>query len=416
MLAWYALLFLQVFNKFGALRLIAVLILLIVITILSLRSLIVGHRIELPHPIALVGMLLIAWVITVSAVGPYPADSFHAVRKDLLPQVLMFSGGWLFIKSSSDAWRALGVVLAAFSMLTVLSVIEIVRYWSTVGFTIAIPHGHDQWTGGYGALGACLVPTTIAWAFMSGRAVRVRQTAVVFSLLAIALVILYWGRTHVLVMLLGIALVLLLARQWKLLIAASFCVAVCVALLAASTTSTIERYRSLLRSDTYTSNTGLSLRPALWQGTLDVIAQRPVLGYGYGWKKLAWAINDRGFAERWSAEKENSINLFLTDGKASYGRVNPHNYFLQVVFEIGIPGLILVLAFWSMLVWGGVGLLRHSTPEDMRGFTIAGVGFLAAYWASNFTNGLWVGGLANLSLAIGGMLIALSSMRHVDHS
>ncbi len=410
-LAWYALLFLQVFNKFGALRLLAALVLLATLTIMSIRNLIAEHRIGLPHSIALMGMLLTTWIITVSAVGPYPVDSLHALRKDLLTQILLFSGGWLFVNSSTDAWRALGVILVSFLTLTLLSVIEIVGYWSTAGFTTNIPHGHDQWTGGYGAIGAILVPATIAWAFMPGRATHMRQAALMFSLLAIVLVVLYWGRTHVIVMLLGIALILFLARQWRLLIAIFLSVAVCVVLLATSTTSTTERYRSLLHPQTYVSNIGLSMRPALWQGTLEVISQRPILGYGYGWKKLAWAINDQGFAALWSADKTNSFNIFLTNGKASYGRVNPHNYFLQVVFEIGIPGLVLVVTFWVMLMRHGIGLLRYSNPKDLHGFAIAGVGFLVTYWASNFTNGLWVGSLANLSLAVGGMLVALSCVK-----
>ena len=62
----------------------------------------------------------------------------------------------------------------------------------------------------------------------------------------------------------------------------------------------LSRYSSLSSHETYTTNQGLSQRISVWQGTIDVIKDRPFLGYGYGWKKLATVINENNFAEYWA--------------------------------------------------------------------------------------------------------------------
>ena len=150
----------------------------------------------------------------------------------------------------------------------------------------------------------------------------------------------------------------ILLRAWKSLAAVFFAIALAATWMSAqSNLGYLEKYRSLMQTDTYVTNQGLSLRLDVWSGVIELIEARPMLGYGYGWKKLAWAINDGGYAKRWRAEGSGKKAYFLGEEEtASYGKVNPHNYFLQVAFEIGIPGLLLVMGFWLSVFWLGLKL------------------------------------------------------------
>src|SRR5574343_1822115 len=93
---------------------------------------------------------------------------------------------------------------------------------------------------------------------------------------------------------------------------------------------------------------------------LDLLVLQMVVLVLFMDQTIMWAINDGGYAERWKANDPGKAAYFVgEETQASYGKVNPHNYFLQVAFEIGIPGLLLVLAFWGAVFWLGLkGVLR----------------------------------------------------------
>jgi O-antigen ligase len=408
--AWLALLALQPFNQFGALRQIAGLLLLVSLSITGWRAW-RERRFAMPRPgiVVATGLALAAWALAVSLLGPYPADSLQALRKALLVQALMVAGGLCYIRTTADLRRALAWALAGFAVLTLLSAGEVLNYWRDQGISLAIPRAHGDWWGGYGATGACMVSLLAGAWLLPGQTRVLRLGGLALAALAAVLVFLYWARTPLVVMVLGVCVVALFGKSWRLLGGIVVAGVLAALLLSSLPDERLDRYRSLLQGQTYVSNTGLSLRPALWQGMVEVIAERPLTGYGYGWKKLAWAINDGGFAARWQQEGGGKATYFLAGrDEASYGRVNPHNYFLQAAFEIGVPGLLLALAFWALLLKQAARLLARTAPPEHRALAVAVFGLVGAYWLSNFTNGQWEGGLANLTLALAAGVLALS--------
>ncbi len=415
--SWLLLLALQPFNQFGALRQISALVLT-----LSMFPLVwscakgVRFSAYLRDPMVSLGFLIALWITACSVLGPYPADSLNAMRKEFFVQALMFGSGLMLVRNLQDLGRAMAWVLAGFAALTVLSSGEILAYWRANGLTIEIPRTHRSWWGGYAAAAACMVTLLAGWLLMPARRRPELLVGAILGLAGIGLTILYLSRTPVVVLFLGVALVLFLARRWTWLAGWACAVSLLAALSFSNALAEFSphwgRYQSLTSSKTYVSNEGLSLRPALWQGMVELIEDRPASGYGYGWKKLAWAINEGGYAEKWRSEGGPKAAYFLNpDGLASYGRVNPHNYFLQVAFEIGLPGLALVLAWWAVLVGRALGMLR-SAGGDGRAMAVAVLGLVTAYWVSNLTNGHWQGGLANVTLALLAGLISVG--RHAD--
>lgn len=254
----------------------------------------------------------------------------------------------------------------------------------------------------------CL-PMIVAFAASTAATMQQRIVLGALVILGVLLTGLYGSRSPLLVVAISVIVLFGLLRAWKSLAAVFLVITLGAGWFASqSNLGYLEKYRSLADADTYVTNQGLSLRFDVWSGVVELIQERPLLGYGYGWKKLAWAINDGGFAERWKANDPGKAAYFLGEkDTASYGKVNPHNYFLQVAFEIGIPGLLLVMTFWLAVFWLGLKGLVRGPIENQRLRAVI-LTTLLAYMLGNFANGFWVGGLANMACALVGILIGLA--------
>lgn len=406
---WWGLLFIQPFEKFVAVKYLLMVGLLVMAIPLALRPEI-RQRLRSRNIVLGLGLAIVVWCIAVSAASPYAADSLHALPRDLLLQAELLLVGCLLVNSASQARTALWVIMAGFAAVSLLSGFEVASY--LMGHALSegqIPRSHRSFWGGYAAMACFCLPLVIAFAVSTAADLQQRLLLGVLVVLGVVLTGLYGSRSPLLVVAISVIVLFGLLRAWKALAAVFLVIALGAGWVATqSNLGYLEKYRSLGQGDTYVTNQGLSLRLDVWSGVVELIEARPLLGYGYGWKKLAWAINEGGYAERWKANDPGKAAYFLgEETHASYGKVNPHNYFLQVAFEIGIPGLLLVLAFWLAVFWQGLkGLVRG--PVEHQRLRVVILTTLLAYLLSNVANGFWVGGLANMACALVGILIGLT--------
>ena len=191
------------------------------------------------------------------------------------------------------------------------------------------------------------------------------------------------------------------ARRFRLLAAGAASVLVIGLVILQAKPDALMRYKTLLTPSTYTSNeyTAWNNRLAIWSGTFDMIKERPVLGYGYGWKKIDYAAKDMGFLEKWKEAKPETYGYF---SKGNYGSSNPHNLFLQIVFEVGVIGLVAFLAFWLSLI---VKAVRAGQPKLLK---LALLAVLVSYGLVNIANGLWSEAYGNLMLSFAAISVVLS--------
>jgi len=406
---WWVLLFIQPFEKFVAVKYLMMVGLLIAAVPLALRAEI-RQRLRSRNIVLGLALAIVVWCIAVSAASPYPADSLHALPRDLLLQAELLLVGGLLVTGPKQARTALWMIMAGFAAVSLLSAVEVASYLKDHALSEGqIPRSHKSFWGGYATMASFCLPLIIAFAVSIASGIRQRVLLGVLCLLGVVLTGLYGSRSPLLVVAIAVIVLFGLLRAWKALAVVFLLMALGVGWVATqSNLGYLEKYRSLAEADTYVTNQGLSLRLDVWSGVIELIEARPVLGYGYGWKKLAWAINDGGYAERWKATDSGKSAYFLgEETAASYGKVNPHNYFLQVAFEIGIPGLLLVLAFWLAVFWQGLkGIVRG--PLEHQRLRVVILTTLLAYLLSNFANGFWVGGLANMACALVGILIGLT--------
>jgi O-antigen ligase len=105
-------------------------------------------------------------------------------------------------------------------------------------------------------------------------------------------------------------------------------------------------------------------RLKLWNKSLDLIQDHPLQGVGAGnWNLAIWAYGSEG--------------MFWMDGSNVPGR--PHNVYLQVACETGIPGALLYFSMWIIVVVVGFKAIRKTNPEDIRVLTILMLAGLAAF-------------------------------------
>lgn len=400
--AWFALVFLQPFNHFGALRLLASFALLVCLVGQCWRHPPRANR----HWTLWLAIAIALWAVAVSLLGPYPLDSMHALRQDLLVQALMLTAALTYVRSIADAWRIVGVALSGFTAVTVISMVEVVAYWVTHGFSFWVERSHDSFWGGYASTGAYYLPLLAGWLLAAPVKPAWKVAGWGLFAAAAALVVLYGSRTPLIAIVVAMCALLVLLRRWRSLAGAA-CIALCLAGLIqlAPPGYVVDKYQTLLSGETYVTNNGLSQRLSVWDGCWQVIRERPLVGYGYGWKKLALAINDGGFVDRWQARPDIAA-YYIANGKAAYGKVNPHNYPLQVMFEVGIVGLVAALAFWAGIVRESIIQLRHGDKQHQL-LAACLLAVLIGFAVSNLTNGYWVGGLANISLVFAGCLLRL---------
>jgi hypothetical protein len=92
---------------------------------------------------------------------------------------------------------------------------------------------------------------------------------------------------------------------------------------------------------------------------------------------------------------------------------NPiENYYAKATYELGIPGLLLVLAVFGALIWTGLKAHRHLTEPGLRACSAALVAFLIAITLYNFKG--WIIDLDPFNVyfwLFAGLLAKLSSLQ-----
>ena len=93
-----------------------------------------------------------------------------------------------------------------------------------------------------------------------------------------------------------------------------------------------------------------------WGPTLDMLKERPVLGYGFGSRVFNQEFNRRAASEEnWSIKKS----------------IGPHSVYLEVGFAAGVPGLIAILLLFAAAVAYGLRGVTGATSVDNRLLALA---------------------------------------------
>lgn len=132
-------------------------------------------------------------------------------------------------------------------------------------------------------------------------------------------------------------------------------------------------------------------RLALWPEVLELIGERPIIGYGFG----------RGLLRESLREELGSVDAFLW---------HAHNLFLEALLQLGVPGLVLLLLLLGAILREGWRLVRD--PDALRvACGLAAIAVVAGMVVRNMTDTLFLRQNALLFWGVVGVLLALGYRR-----
>jgi len=343
-----------------------------------------------------------AVVVLSSALSPYAAESFNFIRKNLLYQAAVF----IVITSEFDGIEDLRGVFyslaAGFAGLSILIITlngpRAVLDW--------LDNMHLEFMSGYSLMATFFIPLVIGYIYTFEKRPLLKLLLSVQLLFWFAMSVLNNHRTQMISIVVSAVVMTLLARRYKTLLFCSLLLTAAALWISALKPGHFDRYRTLLSIETYTNDndSGWNKRFAIWSGTLDIIRERPVTGWGYGWKKIATVVRDGEYLERWRSSKPSTYDYFSENG---YGRAGPHNLALQVVFEVGLVGILALSWFWFTILKKTLySFMRRSgggPAERFLRYTVPGV--LLSYVIINISNGLWEETSGNLMASFAAMTV-----------
>jgi O-antigen ligase len=360
-----------------------------------------------------------AFVLVVIAgitLSPYWRESLIPFRRELVPMLLAFVllTGQRTVQEQHQQRRV--ALLAAWALISafVIRSFLALRDWLAQGVQTdyySSDHATARFFDFFAIDASLIMPVVVAACLYLVMSRGTRALLVLSLVIAMLLIVVSSVRTALIVMVL-VTLLQLLPRLRSRKVWALLGVAVISLLVVMSGTNRLqkvtERYATVFTKEAYQGSeaTGASSiyeRLSIWKGTLEMAAERPLVGYGLGWQKLYDAAYEGGYVARWRASP-----AFIDRTVAHYfdvyerGKVNPHNLWVDIVFETGALGLLSYTAMLLVLLVRAIRALKQRATDDVvtHWFGAACLAYLLAYLLVNMMGGFWLASGATLMLMI----------------
>ncbi len=343
-----------------------------------------GPSIDFRDRTVLAFCLLTAITLITSLTGPYPYESLNFIRKNVLYQGVVFFVIINEYKSFNDLRPLFYTLAASYALLTALVLI----YNSPTVLLHWIEYSDKKYAGGYSLHGTFYIPMLAGLLYTSIKDRRLQWTLIFILAVEFTLCVLDNHRGQTAAIIIALIAAAILARRWKVLISGLILSAVLGIALLGAESGIFSRYQTLLSPDTYLTDeySGWNGRFFIWRGVADMIRERPLTGYGYGWKKMATVARDGGFLNNKWDKKGGTYKFFSTH---HYGSTTAHNLILQILFEGGILGLAAFLIFWATVFMKILPLPARSNGEAADYLRYGATGILISYVLVNIAWSLW---------------------------
>ena len=182
------------------------------------------------------------------------------------------------------------------------------------------------------------------------------------------------------------------SRRWLMLGAILLLAISAFAMKDHVTNPSIARYYTLFSKGTYQfGNDGsVSERKAIIRAVWEISSERWWIGYGPGWKKLPVIAQERGYMARWQASTDPIDGWAYRYFSYGEGRVNPHNLYMQILFEVGVPGLLAYAALVLSLMLAGFKHWARGEGVMVRSMGVATVLYVGVYAVTGMAGGVWL--------------------------
>ena len=355
-----------------------------------------GKLEHLIPPYKALGVAVILWLLSAtlwSFVGPSPLEGLSAVKRDILTPMLAFAVFYALTRTRDDMLRWLCVLTLGLLALTIMIVVEpfnpLVSMQRSDYITVGVL---STWI-------VMLAPLLVLLLFARRRS---RRSAIALLLIALPCLLLSaWlsGNRTVWVCLAGMLLVpMLLATRGRpaaLGHRRSSVVALVLMALMVSFTIAAMQFRADTQAPNGTGPFAFMLqdnRAPILRVATDMIAERPLQGYGYANPEIAG-----GFAARLEAPW---LKAYVQ---------HAHNVVLDYALQMGLTGAIVILALFAVLAWTFITRLPLGGLARLAG--LCGVALVVGVFLRNMTDDFFSRHTAQFFGAAAGMLLGLATRR-----
>lgn len=336
-------------------------------------------------PILRALLLLVAVFAVASALGPTPLDNLNELRKHFQAGVLLLLLVPAFFREPRDLRLLIAVPVLFFTLRAILALGEL-HHFSWVVQTARLE--------GYGLVKGFAMDATFYAPFLVGACFlargRMRWLAIAALLAASAPLLVIQSRAPLVAVVVAAALMVAIMRKWRLLMGGAV-----VSLLVFGAATALQpdlkaRLQSIVSPSSYQGVMGMSGRFPIWRGVTEIAMERPLFGYGFGWKKIATVAQEAGHVERWK-----SRNDPFSQFQASYfalppGSVNPHSLWFQLLFEGGMIGLAAYVGVLLVLLRQAMANMKTKSSSALV-ISAMVLSYLGGHIIVGMANGLWLG-------------------------
>lgn len=316
------------------------------------------------HPMSLVILLQLSWMLITSITSDMPLVSFkHLLARLWFVIPFYFLGVQLFRKRSN---------ITVFAWLYVIALLVVIGYtiyhhslWGfneRAGHWVMEPFYNDHTA--YGVVLALFIPIMIGFLFTPDNSLTMRfLSAVVLGILILATILSYSRAAWLsLGFAFGVFMILALKIKFKWLLSVSILVGIFLYIFSfeildrlekntqGPSANFVEHFRSI--SNISTDNSNLE-RINRWQSAFRMFDERPVFGFGPGTYQFEYAPFQR-------AEEKTLISTNAGD------QGNAHSEYIGPLAEQGLLGMLLVLAVVITATYTGVKVYKRARDKKTR--------------------------------------------------
>lgn len=340
---------------------------------------------------ALFILLCIVFFISTVVNHDYFSNNINEFKKDYLKPLFVFLVACTFIRGEQQIKTVLLCFAGGFALRTVLL---LTYYGLDVAWLAQYRRGYALDAVFYCSLTSVLV--IFGKNFISEKNRGLLSVALLLEVIAL---LIHGSRSPLFAIVFGLICVAIVNRFWRFLSVFVIASILTSVLLFSVKPTLFNRYASTFNSTTYQNDSGIVSRQGIWIATRFLIKQRPVFGYGPGWRKLALLAQENAVMAELKDEhdpRKKSGYYYFTKKAKTYGKANPHSLYLQIMLEVGFVGFFVYFGF---LV--GVLINAYRCIVDGNNKLIANclVAVVPAFLVVGFANGLWANDILLMMLA-----------------
>mgnify|MGYP001573307425 FL=1 len=360
-----------------------------------------------------------------SVIGMEPLENLKRFKGELLVPFILFLITATEFNSIEKAKRLLFAPVIAFAIYTLLAVFESTDYGLQY-FWDKTNREQYVWLTSYSQFSAFAFPLILGLIlFITNR--WLRYFLIAFAVIVFAMLTAYRGFT----VFLGAVSILLLwmmfakppkYRLWMIAFVALFIFIFGFLSYTYKNHQAVTEYmakfeRIINISDELKSEEGFSNRIPAWIAAIDIIKDRPILGYGWGIKKFKELVYQEKFLERWKENKPSVYEFYTVTVKNTF--FPPHNLFLEIAVQSGLLGFTAFIVFIAIYSYYLIkNILRTSSDED-RNFSMILIGgtFLSFIIVNLMSNDMGndAGKIFFVVIGIGAGWIKNKELQHSTH-